>query len=269
MMNKNHTISMFTIALLSFFSFLPLQGQCEFTNSAFSSGENIQYDLYFNYGILNARAGRGSITVTEANYRGVKAYKTVMLLNTSGLAGNLYAVHDTLTSYIDSNLRPLLFTKEAFEGKDYSVERQVYTYNGEKIRIRAVRHWNGKELFDEVVTTDKCTYDYLSVLSYVRNLDYTGMKPGDRHYIQFISGRKPVDMYVNYQGISSIKANNGKTYEVIDISMTIHDDAFTNPKEALRASLTNDENRIPVIIDTSIRIGSVKGVLREVSGLRH
>ncbi len=268
-MYKNIKISTLTIILLSFFSFLPVHGQCEFTNRAFSSGENIQYDLYFNYGILNARAGRGSISVTEANYRGEKAYKTVMMLNTSGLAGNLYTVNDTLTSYIDRNLRPLLFTKEAFEGKDYSVERQVYTYKGESISIRALRHWNGKELFDEVVATDKCTYDYLSVISYVRNLDFTGMKPGDRHYVQFISGRKPVDMYVNYQGTSFIKANNGKTYEVINISMTIHDDAFTNPKESLRASLTNDQNRIPVIINTSLRVGSVKGVLRGVSGVTH
>ena len=266
MYKKNSTL---TIILFSFFSFLPVHGQCEFTNTAFSSGENIQYDLYFNYGILSARAGRGSLSVTEANYRGENAYKTVMMFNTSGLGGSLYTVNDTLTSYIDRNLRPLLFTKEAFEGKDYSVERQVYTYKGEAISIRALRNRNEKELFDEVVVTDKCTYDYLSVISYVRNLDYTGMKPGYKHYIQFISGRKPVDMYVNYLGTSSIKANNGKTYEVINISMTIHDDAFTNPKESLRASLTNDQNRIPVIINTSLKFGSVRAVLREVSGLRH
>lgn len=256
--------------LLFILTFLPVQAQqCKFTNSAFSSGENIKYDLYFNYGILNAKAGSGSLAVTEANYKGVNAYKTVMMLNTSGLAGSLYVVKDTLTSYIDHNLRPLLFTKEAFEGKDYSVERQAYTYKKDEISIRALRQWNKEELFDEVVVTDKCTYDYLSVISYVRNMDYTGMKPGDKHYIQFISGRTPVNMYVNYLGTSSIKANNGKTYQVINISMTIHDDAFTNPKESLSASLTDDQNRIPVIINTSLKLGSVKAVLREVTGIRH
>ena len=76
-------------------------------------------------------------------------------------------------------------------------------------------------------------------------------------------------MYVNYLGTSSIKANNGKTYQVINISMTIHDDAFTNPKESLSASLTDDQNRIPVIINTSLKLGSVKAVLREVTGIRH
>jgi len=200
-MNINKTI---VLLLLPLFVLLQAEAQCKVTNSAFLSGEEIQYDLYFNYGILNARAGKGSLSVAEANYRGQNTYKTVMVLNTSGIAGNLYAVNDTLTSYVDMNLRPLLFTKEALEGKDYSVERQAYTYQGNEISIRAIRHWNGKERFDEVVKTNQCTYDYLSVLSYVRNLDYTGMKAGDRKFIQFISGRRPVQMYVNYLGTGKV-----------------------------------------------------------------
>ena len=266
MIKKNSVI---LLLLFVFLGSLQLNAQCELVNKAFASGEEIQYDLYFSYGFLNARAGRGSLAVTEANYRGKNSYKTVMMLNTSGLAGNLYTVNDTLTSYIDMQLRPLLFTKEASEGKDYSVERQVYNYVDGKVSIRAIRHWNGEERFDEVVTTDQCTYDYLSILPYIRNLDYTGMQAGDRKFVQFISGRKPVNMYINYMGTSSIKANNGKTYEVINISMTILDDAFANQKEALKASITNDANRTPVIIDTNLKIGSVRAVLRMVSGSRH
>jgi 5-methylcytosine-specific restriction endonuclease McrBC GTP-binding regulatory subunit McrB len=76
-------------------------------------------------------------------------------------------------------------------------------------------------------------------------------------------------MYVNYMGISKVRANNGKTYEVIDITMTILDDAFTNQKDALKASLTNDINRIPIIIDTSLNIGSVRAVMKSVKGARH
>lgn len=256
-------IAVFTLQVSS------LHAQCRVTNQAFASGEEIKYDLYFNFGIVNARAGSGSLTVSDANYRGVNAYKTVMMLNTSGLAGALYTVQDTLTSYVDLDLRPLLFTKEALEGKDYSVERQSYTYRDNSIDIRTIRYWNGEESFDEVMTTEECTYDYLSVLSYVRNFDFSGMSPGDRQYIRFISGKRAVNMYVNYHGIAQVKANDGKNYEVINITLTIHDDAFTNQKDALKASLTNDLNRIPVVIDTNLKIGSVKAMLRSVTGVRN
>lgn len=266
MIKKTVYIILFLLLLLRF---QDLEAQCKISNNAFASGEKIQYDLYFNFGILRARAGSGSLTVTDANYRGINSLKTVMQLNTSGLAGNFFSVNDTLTSYIDKDLRPLLFTKEALEGGDYSVERQSYTYSGDVISIRSIRIYNGEEKFDEVFTSDKCTYDYLSVISLIRNLDYTGMNSGDSKFIQFISGRKAVNMYVNYQGISKIKANDGKTYEVINITMTINDDAFTNQKEALKASLTNDSNRIPVIIDTSLNIGSVRAVMKNATGIRN
>jgi hypothetical protein len=266
-MNKKHRI--LSTLFLFILSLLPVIAQCKLTNTAFTSGENIEYDLYFDMGLLKARAGKGSLQIMDANYRGENAYKTVMLLNTSGIAGNLYTVNDTLTSYIDHNLRPLLFTKESYEGKDYSIERQSFTYKGNEISIRAFRTRNNIARFDEVVTTDQCTYDYLSVISYVRNLDYSNMKIGDKLYIRFISGRKPVDMYVNFKGTSSLKANDGKTYNVINISLTIQDDAFTNPKESIKASLTNDKNRLPVVIDTSLKIGSVRAVMRGVSGARH
>jgi hypothetical protein len=255
--------------LIFLFVFQPSNAQCKINNTAFTSGENIEYDLYFNFGLFRARAGKGSLSVTEANYRGVNSLKTVMLLNTSGLAGNIYSVSDTLTSYIDKDMRPLLFTKEAHEGGDYSIERQSYTYEGNIIKIRSLRNFNGEERFDEVFESDKCTYDYLSVLSMIRNIDFSGMKPGERKFIQFISGKKAVNMYVNYQGISKIKANDGKRYEVIDLTLTIHDDAFENQKDALKASLTNDSNRVPIIIDTSLNIGSIRAVMKNATGLRN
>lgn len=246
-----------------------LTAQCKVTNTAFTSGENIKYDLYLDLGLFNARAGKGSISISEANYRGENAYKVVMLLNTSGLAGNVYSVNDTLTSYVDMDMRPLLFAKEAFEGKDYTVERQSYSYEGDMVKIRTIRNRNGKELFDEVITSQECTYDYLSVLSYIRNLDYSEMSTGDKQNIRFVSGKKTVNMYVIYQGVSKVKAGNGESYEVINLTMNILDDAFSNQKEALKASITNDQNRIPVVINTTLKFGSIKAVMSDVSGVRH
>ncbi|OPZ31636.1 MAG: hypothetical protein BWZ00_00489 [Bacteroidetes bacterium ADurb.BinA174] len=266
----NKTIKLF---LLFFILTLPLaQGvnaQCKIVNNAFKGGENITYDLYFKYGIANVRAGKGSMKTEMVNYRGNSAYNARMLLNTTGVAGSLYTVNDTLVSYIDMDLRPLLFTKNAFEGKDYSQEIQSFTYSGDGIKVRTNRIFNGKKKFEETITTNDCTYDYLSVLALIRNMDYTGMKLGDSKPIRFLSGREIVNMTVNYDGISKIKANDGKTYNTIQISLTIHDKSFKNKKEAISASLTDDENRIPVIINTHLNIGAIRAVLKNVTGLRN
>ena len=167
------------------------------------------------------------------------------------------------------NLRPLLFTKNAFEGKDYSREVQSFSYVEDGIKVRTNRVFNGKKKFEETITTHECTYDYLSVLALIRNLDYTDMEPGDQKQIQFISGREIVNMAVNYNGLSKIKANDGQTYSTVQISLTIYDKAFKDKKEAISASLTDDANRIPIVIDTHLKIGTIRAVLKNVSGLRN
>lgn len=265
----NKIIKLFFLLILIAFLPLGVNAQCKVMNNSFKGGESITYDLYFNYGIVKAKAGEGSLKTEMVNYRGSSAYNLRMLLNTTGLTGSFYTVNDTLVSYIDMDLRPLLFTKNAFEGKDYSKEVQSFSYSDEGIKVRTSRIFNEKKRFDETITTSDCTYDYLSVLALIRNLDYSDMKPGDHKQIQFLSGREIVNMAVNYNGTSKIKANDGKTYNTIQISMTIYDKAFKNQKEAISASLTDDANRIPVVINTHLKIGAIRAVLKNVTGLRN
>lgn len=265
----NKTIQLFLLFILV--AFLP-QGaaaQCKIINNSFKDGENITYDLYFNYGIVNAKAGAGSLKTNLVNYKGGSAFNIRMLLNTSGLAGSVYTVNDTLVSYVDMDLRPLLFTKNAFEGKDHSREVQSFSYVEDGIKVRTNRIFNGKKKFEEIITTNECTYDYLSVLALIRNLDYSDMEPGDQKQIQFLSGRGIVNMAVNYNGLSKIKANDGQIYNTVQISLTIYDKAFKNKKEAISASLTNDSNRIPIVINTHLKIGVIRAVLKNVTGLRN
>jgi hypothetical protein len=244
--------------------------KCSMQNTAFKAGEKITYDLYYKYGLINAKAGTGFIETSQISYRGQNVYKIYMQANTSGMVGSLYTVNDTLTGYVDMNMIPLLFTKEAFEGDEYTKERQVYSYGDDgSVNIRAIRNRNGKALFDEVVATDECTYDYISILSYARNLDYSSMKTGQNIPVHFVSGRKIVNMYIRYLGVSKMKANDGKSYDVIQLSMMILNKSFTNQKEAMRVAITNDSNRLPVVIDTSLKVGSIKVVLKSYSNIKY
>lgn len=260
-----------TITSLCIFFLMGLtaSAQCKIENKAFKEGEKLNYDLYFKYGVINAKAGVGSLTTTLTNVAGKSAYRIKLLANTSGFVGNMYTVNDTLTGYVDTNMVPLLFTKEAFEGKDYSTDRQSYSYQNGEMKIRSIRHWKGKLRFDTIFTTNKCSYDYISVLALARNLDYSDMKQGENIPIQFVTGRKIVNMSIRYMGTGSVKANDGKTYDSIKLSLMILDDAFADQQEAMNVTLTNDLNRIPLTIEIGLKIGSMRVVLKNFSGIRH
>lgn len=246
---------------------MQLFAQCRIENNAFESGEELTYDLYYKYGIMNPKAGVATLTTTITNYRGRNVYKTELKARTTGLVNSMFSVRDTLTGYLDMNLVPMLFTKGALEGGDYTDERQIYTYDKDgDVSIRAIRNYNGELSFDETIITPKCTYDMVSILAYARTLDYSGMRNGENTAVQFISGKRLVNMYIRYLGIAKKKINDGKKYDAIQLSLVVLDDAFKDKEEAMSVLLTNDENKLPLMIESNLKIGKMRVVLKKYSG---
>lgn len=266
-MRKKHLLTV--IALLFSIVSFTLSGQTALKNNAFEAGEKLTYDLYYKYGILNMKGGKATLNTEGTTYKGSDAYKMTLHASTGGLIGSLFTVDDTLTSYMDKNLIPQLFIKGASEGKDYTRERQIYTYQNNNTSIRAIRHRNGKFIFDENISTDRCTYDMMSILAFARTLDYSNMQKGDNTQVQFITGKRLVNMYIRYMGASSLKVNNGKTYEAVELSLMILDKAFVDQEEAMKVWITNDDNKLPLQIYTNLKIGEMRSVLKDFSGNKH
>ena len=93
----------------------------------------ITYDLYFKYGVINAKAGIGTLNTTTTNLNGKTVYKTRLQANSTGIVDKMFPVNDTLTEYVDMKLVPLLFTKGAYEGDEYTSERQSFSYENGKL----------------------------------------------------------------------------------------------------------------------------------------
>ena len=261
-------ITLIALIFASLFAFTDVQAQrCGIVNTAFAPGERIEYDLFFTMGIIRARAGRGSITIQESTFQGQPAYRAQMTVGTTGAANVIQTFTETSTSYLDKSFRPLQYSRETHE-RSHIVETIDFTHSDDQINIRSVRYINNEQRFDYSFIADACTFDNFSILLFVRNMDFSSMNVGDRKHVQFVTGRRLSNMYINFLGISTMRIN-GNRQEVYNISMTIFEEAFTSPSDAISASITRDANRIPVEINTHLRVGAVRMVMRNASGLRH
>lgn len=240
--------------------------QCKINNTFFQAGEELTYDLYFKYGLINTKAGTSSLKTVAEKFNNTDALKMTLLAQSSGTARKLFSLNDTLTCYVSKDLVPLAFLKNAREGKDYTVERVIYTYNNQGVSLNTKRTKNGSFRFEETVQSSSCMYDMMSIVYYARTLNYTGMKKGDTAKVDFISGRKKVNMVIEHNGIETIEANDKKKYSCIKLVLSIMDDAFSNKKEAMKVYLTNDDNRLPVRLDSKLNIGSTRAVLKSYKG---
>ncbi len=250
--------------------FTSLSAQCEINNTVFKAGEDISYDLYFKFGVLSTKAGKARLRVNAIKHQGKPAYQMVLTSNSTGLARKAFALDDTLSCITDEKIRPLAYAKNAHEGKDHTIERQSYSYQPDgSINIQARRVRNGKERYNVSLKVENCTYDMMSIIYFVRTLNYSGMKKGDSKRVSFISGDDKVSMQVIYKGITTMEANNDKKYKCHQLTLAITDKAFENAKEAMNVWLSADSNCLPIRIDTKLKRGEARAFLKSYTGLRN
>lgn len=243
-----------------------LNAQCKVENKYFAAGEELSYDMYFKYGLINTKAGKSSMIVSEEKYDGKDVLKMQLIGNTKGVANKLFSLSDTLSCVMTKDLVPLAYYKNAHESGDYTIEKATYSYAGNKIAIKTNRIRNGEFRFDEELSSESCIYDMLSVVYYARTLDYSTMMKGDKVSISCLSGKKIARMDIEDHGIEAINANDNKKYDCIKLVLVINADAFEDKKEAMTVYITNDYNRIPIRIDSKLKVGSTRAILKSYKG---
>lgn len=251
------------------FNVLSLRAQCPVANDAFQAGEHLTYDVYFKYGILQNKAGVSTLTVKNERYKNEDAYKMTMLAHSTGLAKKIFYLSDTMYCYMTKNLEPLAYTKYAHEGDDYTREFITYTYQSGKTNIHAKLTRNERLRHDTVIPTNGCVYDMMTVVYYARTLDYSQMKKGDETSCRIITDKKIQNMKLRYEGVEKISANDNHSYKCIILTLIVDGKAFEDKKEAMKVYLTNDKNRIPIRIDSKLKVGSTRVVLNGRRGNVH
>lgn len=260
------------IAFCAIFS-LQAQTQCKINNKYFQAGEEMTYDLYFKWGLVNTKAGTSTLKTTSERYNNKDAYKMVMTAKSSGMVNKIFSINDTLLAYTTKDLIPLAFHKDAEEGGDHTIENMTYTYGSSgEVSVHTKRTKNGEGKFDEVIKANSCVYDLISVVFYARTLDYSSMKKGDETRVDFITGKRKAYMIIEYQGIENMKANDDKTYSCIKLVlsvMNVSDKAFEDKEEAMKVYITNDDNRMPVRLDSKLNVGSTRAMLKSYKGNKY
>lgn len=256
------------IIVLSLLFSTSVWAQCPVKDNAFKAGEKLSYDLYFKYGLIHKKAGISTLSIKEETFNGENAYKMTLEAKTIGMAKKIISINDTINSYMTNELIPLAFIKNAHEGDDYTQEWATYNYNTKPIKIQVKRIRNEVLRFDETLTTDSCIYDMLSIIYYLRTFDFSTMNKGDITSVSYISGRKLTNMDIEYKGMERMDANN-KKYTCIKLVLSVNEKGFENKKEAMTVYITNDENRIPIRIDSKLKVGSTRIIMNNYTGTRH
>lgn len=236
--------------------------------TAFQSGEVLQYNLYYNWKFIWVQAGSATMSITQSSYRNTPAYRTRLLMRGSKKADGYFVLRDTLLSYTNiDNLRPLYYAKTDMEGSAYRSREVWYSYPGNKCRARQSYTRKDGRITEKDETNSSQIYDMLSIMLKARTFNTSQWKPGKRINFLMTDGNGVKPQTLIYRGKQRIKMKGtNKVYRCLKLSF-IETNNRGKEKEVITFFVTDDANHIPVRLDMYLKFGSAKAFLAGARGV--
>lgn len=238
---------------------------CGVDNHAFQDGEEIVYKLYYNWNFVWMSAGEITFKVKERNSH-------YYLSATGGTYKSydwFYKVRDKYESKVSKNsLVPFEATRKVQEGNYRLYDKVNFDQGGGKAISKR------GESSDKTKTTqydiESCVHDILSIIYYLRNVPFEKMNKGDKLPLQIFMDGKSWPLSVEYAGIEKDKKVKGLgKFDAIKLSPELIAGDVFNEGDRMYIWASNDLNRLPLLIETPISVGSVKVVLTSYKGLKY
>jgi hypothetical protein len=265
---KKGAIVIFFLIISSF----SLQAQCKVLNEAFTAGEVMNYELFFNWKFIWLRAGTARLSMIDTTFALNPVYRMDLLAATGKSLDRIFKMHDTITSIVSKQLEPTYYRKGAEEGKHYSVDEAWFSQKDGMSYVHQKRLQSSGKIIETTQSDSRCIHDMLSILAHARSFHPEDFTVGQKILFPMATGRRVEEQTLIYRGIENVKAENGTTYRCLVFSLVEYEKGKKGKlkeKEVITFFVTDDKNHIPVRLDLYLNIGSAKAFLRNVSGNRY
>lgn len=231
--------------------------------NSFGRGETIRYRVH--YGFINAAEATIETSGRLERINERPCYQATVTGRTTGSFDYFLRIRDQWRSYIDTaSILPMRATRDIAE-KNY---RKKETVNFDHLRDLAEVHEQKKDR--EKRTTVKIlnnAQDMVSGFYFLRTLNYERLKPGDVLKVPgFLEGDSYV-LEVTFRGreITETKAGAIRT---IKLTPKMPANKLFRGENAISVYLSDDKNKIPVLFQAELFVGSIKVDMYKAEGLK-
>lgn len=233
-------------------------GFCGITNTAFKGGEQIQYIVFYSVVGMYVHAGDAVFTCNQEKYSGKPVYHIEGIGNSNSKYDWIFKVRDKYESWIDTTtMLPMKFVRNVYEG-GYK-KHETITFNQAAKTATST---------NKTYKVSDCVQDVLSATYYARNINFDKLKSGDRINFAMTIDEENYNMYIKYLGKEKIKTRYGQFRAIKFKPLLIKGTIFTGG-EKMTVWVSDDENHLPLRIESPISVGSVKVDMMGYRNLRH
>ncbi|MDR0766156.1 MAG: DUF3108 domain-containing protein [Odoribacteraceae bacterium] len=220
--------------------------------------EKLVYAAYYNWTFIWIEAGVIEITAgPSGSYPGARRLFAVGRSTKDWI----FRVRDTLVSHHDNaTFLPREFSRKAHEGSYHKTFDYAWDYPGNKILSRQERL--GRYTRKDTIALMPDTYDMLAVAWKMREVDFSLYRKNDLIPVRVLVDSKIYDLHIRYLGQEKVKTGKGKRTCNVFSPLLVEGEVFKGG-EGMKVWMSDDESRVPVMLEAKILVGSVKAILDE------
>ena len=227
--------------------------------SNINAGENISFRIH--YGFLTA--GNATLSTTKTSYKGQPAFYVRGVGKTSGAAKAFFKVEDVYESYINEKKEPLYYVRNVSEGS-YTQHLQSTFNPGNNTLVLVDKKHTDRPAKTVKVPND--VQDILSCFYYLRSVD--NLKVGSVLKMNVWIDDELFPFQLKVVGTEKVSTKFGKVNCLKIIPSVISGRVF-KAKEGVTMWVTNDQNRVPVLIKAELAVGSLKASIDSYSNVKY
>jgi hypothetical protein len=227
-------------------------------NKTTQSGEVLTYKIYYTLAGIYANTAEVTFSNTLEKLNNKPVYHFVGNGKTYPSYDWFFKVRDVYESFVDTaTMLPYKFIRNISEGKNKMYHQAIFNQTN-----------NTAISTQKLIKTPASVQDVLSSIYYARNIDFANAKINDKIYFNMYLDDVVYPIYLTYLGKSTIKTKFG-TYNTLKFRPKLIEGTIFKGGEKMTVYVTDDENKIPVYIETPIIVGTIKVYFFAAKGLRN
>ena len=244
------------------------QTSCELKNEFFWGGEAVSYTVYYHWGFIWVSAGEVTFSISEVDHEGQPSYYFVGEGATYKRYDWIYRVRDKYETYSNRNtLQPYFFRRDVQEG-GFSLHNE-YTFLYDQEKIYSSVKIKKEPLKLDTLELAKCTFDALTMIYYARCIDFHQYEVDDKIPLTIILDSEIHHIYIRYLGKEVLELKKRGTFKTLKFAPLLVEGSIFKGGEGMTVWVSDDQNKVPLQIESEILVGSVNVVMNETKGLRH
>ena len=227
------------------------------SNYSFEKGEKLKYLAY--YGWVDAAEATLELQENLYSINGRPCYRAILKGRTIGMLDWAYSLRDTYESYIDQEaLAPQKSIRDIKEGGYRYFDEVTYDHLNEKLFSK--RNGENKSV--------KYIQDVVSAFYFARCAIFENLSEGDTIFIETYFADENLKVVAKYLGKETIETDLGG-FRCLKLMPLVEKGRIFEAQDGVIAYISDDNNFIPIRVESDLWLGSFKFDLIEYSGLRN